>query len=190
MPLEIVNHLAPFTVIPLSCSVSEAHTRLQQATENFVVLGDSTHPRALKLKTDLLALTDMGGQSLVEVIKQWPSPIFITDGVTVLENDDLEKAADLLADYQAAGIVVYQDGQVVGIIATRAIIDALPPDKLTPTVHRGEGSISIPARKYICRICRETDPPPWPVEVVQGNGVPPCTKNPFHGNEDMEIGKG
>lgn len=171
-----------FILISASTTLSEALISLQESGKPFAVVIDAENrPQTLLQEKHLRELSSQESIPLAEILKQLPSALLVDRNLEVLDTGTLKQLASLLQKTKAPGLMVYQDGQISGIVSRRAIAMALPLDALTSRDTRSDyGDAQVVFRKYICRQC---DPPTFCVPR-QGE-APICDKNRQHGSMEL-----
>jgi hypothetical protein len=184
--LELARHLVPFVMIQSSVPVAEALKVLHDAGTDFAVIGEVQQPQTLIQHDHLVSLAGDQQRSLAEVIERLP-PLIIIDGEPgELNSEEVGQLASLLGETEAAGVVIYQDKQVKGVISWEAFSDALPLSAISSTTVRGlyeglAGNPVLPARIYVCLKCAASEPPAPFAVPREGDEAPVCPKHWIHG---------
>ncbi|NEO98688.1 MAG: hypothetical protein F6K58_08400 [Symploca sp. SIO2E9] len=177
--LSLNQNFEGFITITAATSVAEALKRLEESQKQLAVVVNANQPQTLLQGKHLTALSSQGSKPLAELLEQLPSPLVVDSGVEVLETADLKQLGNLLKKTKAPGLIIYQNGEVSGIVPRKAIAQALPLDALTSDTTRSDlyGDSQVVARTYVCRQCN----PPTYMRPRQGE-TPSCPKNWLHGN--------
>lgn len=189
--LKLAAHFELFTVIPSSASVAEGLKRLQDAQVNFAVVGDIQQPQTLIQANHLATLTGVQQRPLLEILEQLP-PLVILDGTEGdLVGDEIIHLMFLLDQTGAPGVVVYQDRQVRGIIATDVVEAGLSSAPISPGTTKGlynglAGNPVLPTSIYVCHKCAASNPPPPLALPREGDKAPVCPRYWFHGSMQRE----
>ena len=126
--LELAQHFEPFLPVSKAVTVTDALTMLQNAHIDFMVIVDNEN-QAIQTLVRADQLEQFSGPqdiSLAGVLTQLPSLVVIEGEKTILDCAGIAQLAGLLVSTDAPGVVVYQDGQLKGIVSFEAIADALP----------------------------------------------------------------
>jgi hypothetical protein len=169
----------PCTLIPVSKSVAEAQTMLEEGKLAVIFEGDL--PLAMVQPGDLAQLGDAPDRPLTEVLSRFGSPILVD--TNAFSSDIMFELMVLLDDRNVPGLIVYRDQQVKGVIPQETLDDALPLSDIPLPDTRRElyGNPLTPARAYICHKCEQDDPPPPILLPSQGDSAPTCPKHWRHG---------
>lgn len=182
--LDVLEHSASFVLIPTSVSVEEAMRTLQEADAVFAVVGDSNHPQTVLQEEHLTEFADEENRPLGQLLQRLPPLLVVDAEVEALDSEDLKQFAYLLQHTGAAGVVIYRDTEVAGVIPRQAVARALPLAAITSTgTKRLYGDANVPARTFICRHC---DPPPPRRRPRLGDEAPTCPRDWLHGPMERE----
>ncbi len=171
----------PCTLIPVSKSVAEAQAMLEEG--KLAVIHEGDRPVAVVQSGDLapLLVGDQAHRPLAEVLSRFASPILVD--TNAISSDIMIELMVLLDDRNIAGLIVYRDQQIEGVIPQKTLDDALPLSDIPLPGTRRElyGNPLTPARAYICHKCEQDDPPPPILLPSQGDSAPTCPKHWRHG---------
>lgn len=189
--LDMAKHFEPFIPISKAITVADALTMLQGTSGDFVVIVDDNQgqaPQTLIQADHLENLADAKNLSLAEVLPQLPPLLMIEGEQVVLNSDDIKQLALLLERTNAAGVLVYKDKQMKGVVSLDTIAEALPLSAIpSVSVKNLYGNPVTLERDYICRKCQQNYPPPPYSPYREGYPPPDCPRYPFtHGPMERE----
>lgn len=181
--LEMKKYLEPFISIQVTATVAETLAQLRSKGVAFALVHDAKNPRALLQESHLVSLVGKENEVLSQVLDHFPPLLIVDEDAAGLDMQDVKELALLLKRTSAAGLVVYQDNHLTGMVTRTTIANALTLDTIPYTsserAYELSGNIGVPPRTFICRKCL----PPRIRRPRQGAGIPRC---PEHGKMDQE----
>jgi hypothetical protein len=176
--------IEPFVRIASSESLRYARGFLHEASADFAVVDQGGLPQTVVYEGHLLLLDDLADQPLDHLLVHLP-PLNIVQ-LSAPRLDFGEEAADGLARFLARagapGALIEVDDHYVGVIAEARLANGIlrtvpmPVDDDWDTYIRAQ----IPAVRYVCARCADTNPPP-PTKHVTGGSIPRCPRDLTHG---------
>lgn len=181
--LIMKKHLEPFISIQVTATVADVLTQLRNKGVAFALVYDAKRLQALLQESHLVSLVDNQNLALSQVLDYFPPLLIVDDDAEGLNTQDVKELALLLKRTSAAGLVVYQDDRVIGIVSRTTIANTLTLETIpyisSKRADELPGNIGVPPRTFICRKCQ-------PVRIRRprlGGKIPQC---PEHGKMDQE----